>query len=44
MKIAFEDSPYRLSRKGILESWPVDYDKASKPTLIRWLERALKEA
>ena len=42
LKTVFEDSHTRLTRNAILKSWPEDHEKPSKPTLIRWLEKALQ--
>jgi hypothetical protein len=42
LKITLEDCPHRLTRNGILNQWPTDYDKPSKATLVRWLEQAIK--
>jgi hypothetical protein len=43
LSMVLEDAGQRPTRDGILKQWPVDFDKPSKSTLVRWLERALGE-
>ncbi|CAN5618632.1 hypothetical protein BH11PLA2_BH11PLA2_19290 [soil metagenome] len=43
LKAVLEDSDVRVTRKGILQSWPDDYDKPSPATLKRWLLRAVQD-
>jgi hypothetical protein len=38
-----EDAHQKLTRKGILKSWPQDYVPPSEITLWRWLERAMAD-
>jgi AAA domain len=41
LRMVLEDAPKELTRQQILDDWPADFLKPARPTLWRWLGRAV---